>query len=91
MADILFIAQSFSFSWQEIFYEARKKDLWVEPLEISKIIQEFPVEYMDVIKWAEPVDPETCAAALKTLRLDIFHGRSNSLYEKDMRHPHAKR
>jgi len=91
MADVLFIAQSFSFLWREIFNEARKKDLWVEPLEISKIIQEFPVEHMDVIKWEEPVDPGTCAAALKTLRLDIFHGRSNLLYEKDMRHPHAKR
>ena len=91
MADVLFIAQSFSFSWREIFNEARKKDLWVEPLEISKIIQEFPVEHMDAIKWAEPVDPGACAAALKTLHLDIFHGRNNSLCEKGMRHPHAKR
>jgi len=87
MADVLFIAQSFSFSWREIFNEARRKDLWVEPLEISKIIQEFPVEHMDVIKWAEPVDPGACAAALKTLHLDIFHGRNNSLCEKGMPHP----
>jgi hypothetical protein len=34
----LLIAQSFPFLWQEIFSEARQKDLWVEPLEIARMI-----------------------------------------------------
>lgn len=79
MADILFMAKRFQFSWQEIFGEARQKDLWVEPLEISRIIHEFPVDLLRAIKWVQPLDPADCANALKSLHLDIFYGRSNSL------------
>ena len=82
MADILLIAQSFPFLWQEIFSEARQKDLWVEPLEIARMIEEFPVDLLAAVKWEQPVDPGACAAALKTLHSDIFHGCRNSLQEK---------
>ena len=80
MADILLIAQSFPFLWQEIFSEARQKDLWVEPLEIARTIEEFPVDLLAAVKWEQPVDPDACTTALKTLHSDIFHGRSNSLH-----------
>jgi hypothetical protein len=79
MADILFMAKRFQFSWPEIFNEARQKDLWVEPLELSKIINEFPVNLLGALKWVQPVDLGACATALKKLHQDIFHGRSNSL------------
>lgn len=79
MADILFLAKLFPFSWPDIFGEARQKDLWVEPLEISKTIHEFPVDLLGAIKWVKPVDLGACATALKTLHQEIFHGRSNSL------------
>jgi len=79
MADILFMAKRFKFAWPEIFAEARQKDLWVEPLEISKIIHEFPLDLLGGIKWVQPVDLGACDTAMKTLHLDIFHGRSNSM------------
>lgn len=79
IADILSIARRFSFAWPEIFDEARQKDLWVEPLEISRTIQEFPVELLKAVKWVQPVDPGLFAADLNTIHQDIFHGRANSL------------
>lgn len=79
MADILSIARRFSFAWPEIFGEARQKDLWVEPIEISKMIQEFPVELLAAVKWVKPVDPGLCTADLKAMHRDIFHGLENSL------------
>ncbi|MFH1039288.1 MAG: nucleotidyl transferase AbiEii/AbiGii toxin family protein [PVC group bacterium] len=82
MADILAIARRFAFTWPEIFSEARQKDIWVEPIEISKIIQEFPVELLEAVKWERSFDPGVFAAALKTMHLDIFHGRINSLVNK---------
>ena len=39
-ADILFIAGKYPFSWEDIIEEAKKKDLWVEPIEVSRIIKE---------------------------------------------------
>lgn len=80
MADILFLAKRFQFSWPEIFGEARQKDLWVEPLEISRIIHEFPVDLLRAIKWVQPLDSGDCANVLQSLHLDIFYGRSNSLW-----------
>lgn len=79
MADILSIARRFSFAWPNIFSEARQKDLWVEPLEISRMILEFPVELLEAVKWVQPFDPGAFAADLKTMHRDIFHGRDNSL------------
>lgn len=79
MADILAIAGRYAFSWPEVFSEARQKDLWVEPIEISRMIGEFPVELLVDVKWVQKFDPTAGAAALKALHLDIFHGRSNSL------------
>ena len=79
MADILSIARSFSFAWPNIFSEARQKDLWVEPLEISRMVQEFPVELLEAVKWVKPCDPGSFAADLKAMHRDIFHGLDNSL------------
>jgi hypothetical protein len=79
MADILVISRRFAFSWPDVFSEARRKDLWVEPIEISKIIQEFSLELLETVKWEQPFDPGLFAADLKVIHRDIFHGQVNSL------------
>jgi len=79
MADILSIANRFPFAWPEIFREARQKDLWVEPVEISRSIQEFPMALLGAVKWVTPIDPDIFAAGLKAMHRDIFHGQANSL------------
>lgn len=82
MADIICIGRCFAFDWPGVFGEARQKDLWVEPLEISRMIQEFPPELLDGVRWVQPLDPAMAAAELKAIHRDIFHGLSNSLFEK---------
>jgi len=79
MADILGLAMRFSFAWPEVFSEARQKDLWVEPIEIARMIQEFHVELLEGLKWVHPFNSSACSAALKAFHRDIFHGLSNSL------------
>ena len=51
IADILYIAKNFSFEWPELFEEAKSKDLWVDPLAVSRIIKTFPAESFDSLKW----------------------------------------
>ncbi len=80
MADILFISQNFSFSWTEIFREARQKDIWVEPLEISRIIHDFPLDLFGAVRWIKTPDWGKLAEGIIKLHEDIFHGRKNSLY-----------
>ena len=79
IADILFIAGRFAFSWPEVFSEARQKDRWVDPIEVSRIINKFPIELLGGIKWVETFDIKAFAVSLRELHLDILHGRDNSL------------
>jgi hypothetical protein len=83
LADILFISQTYDFEWEEIFEDAKQKDLWVDPLEICKIIDECPLELFRNIKWISSVNVEELHLSLKILRDDIFWGRGNSLAKED--------
>ena len=81
VADTLFIAKNFSFEWPEIIEEAKNKDLWVNPLDVSRIIKEFPVNLFDSIKWITPVDQKVLDKERLQMHDDIFYGRSNSLVD----------
>jgi hypothetical protein len=84
LADILFIARKYEFNWEEVFGEAKQKDLWVDPLEICKIIKECPSELFHSIKWASSVDIEELYLALTNLHDDIFWGRDNSMAKDEI-------
>lgn len=79
VVDILFVAKTYHFEWEEILKEAQKKDLWVEPIEVSKIIREFRPELFNSISWVNPVNVDELTGSIKTLYKDIFYGRANSL------------
>lgn len=78
-ADILFIAGKYPFSWEDIIEEAKKKDLWVEPIEVSRIIKEFPVELLTPIKWVTQPDLKQAQGSLMLIAEDILKGEQNSL------------
>ena len=79
IVDILFLAENFEFQWDEIFQDAKEKDLWVEPLEICKIIHNVPKERLNSVKWISQVDIQTLSNAIEFIHDDIFFGRKNSL------------
>ncbi len=81
-ADILFIAEQYSFSWEDIIEEAKKKDLWVEPIEISRIVKEFPVELLTPIKWIKQPDLKHAQDSLVLISEEILMGGQNSLVHK---------
>ena len=81
IADLLFIAKKFAFEWPDIMEEAKNKDLWVEPLNVSRIIKEFPVDLFDSVKWITPVAQNKLSKELHQMHDDIFYGHSNSLAE----------
>ena len=81
IADLLFIAKKFAFEWPDIMEEAKNKDLWIEPLNVSRIIKEFPVDLFDSVKWITPVAKKKLSKELYQMHDDIFYGHSNSLAE----------
>ena len=80
IVDILFIALEYEFNWEEIFEEAGQKDIWVNPLEISKIIESFPRERLRGIKWVKPVKLAELESKIEQLHNDLFYGEFNSLF-----------
>jgi len=78
LVDILFIAKTYHFNWEEVLDEAKQKDLWADPIEICKIIKECPLELFHSIKWISPEDIEELYLSLRGLHDDIFWGRDNS-------------
>jgi len=79
IVDILFIAKNYKFQWDEIFKDAREKDLWVEPLEACKIVKEFPKKLLSSVKWIPKVDMQMLSNSIDLIHDDIFFGRENSL------------
>ena len=83
IADIVFIARRYRFNWEELFGEARQKDLWVDPLEICKIISEFPPQLFDSINWISPLNIKELQLIINGIHDDIFWGRDNSMAEEE--------
>jgi hypothetical protein len=79
IADILFLAKQYQFDWEDIMREAKEKDLWVDPLGVSKLILEFPLQKLNQVKWINPVKINELGKELETLHRDIFYGKENSL------------
>lgn len=77
--DIIFIARTYDFEWETIVSEAKEKDLWVDPIEICRTIDQFPTDSFDSIKWIKVVNREDLLDSIKTLHNDIFNGSKNSL------------
>jgi len=79
MVDIVFIAKKYAFEWEPIVNEAKEKDLWVEPIEICRIINQFPNHMLKTIKWIADVNLDTLKEQIKLVHDDIFMGKANSL------------
>ncbi len=79
VADILFTSKNFQFYWPEIIEEAKEKDLWVDPLEVCRILDSFKINLFDTVKWAFPVDKAQLARELAQMHDDLFYGKDNSL------------
>lgn len=85
IADILYIARRFLFEWEHVINEAREKDLWVDPLDICKLISQFPTDLFKKIKWIENVNLESLKRELGVIHDDIFAGKLNSLVGAEQR------
>jgi len=79
IADIIFIARCYSFEWESIIDEAKEKDLWVEPIEICRLMSQFPINLFKEIKWISHVDWVLLVKDLNIIHKDIFMGSANSL------------
>lgn len=79
IADILFLARSYSFDWTDIFNEGLQKVVYLDALDVSKILAEFPVEYFHYIHWENAPDLPAAAKDLLQIAKDILLKQNNSI------------
>jgi hypothetical protein len=80
IADIVFMCKLLKFNWENIINEASKKDLWVNPITIAEVLEQFPAEKLDEINWIkEPPSHEWFQAQINHIIPDILGGSDNSL------------
>lgn len=82
LADIVFISRVYAFDWETILFEAKEKDLWIDPIEISRAIRQFSTDELRTIKWIGSVDIEEIKEQVLIVEKDIFSGSINSLAGK---------
>lgn len=79
IADILFIARNYSFHWKDIFSDGLRKVVYLDALDISKILAEFPVKYLSNIIWEKEPDLTVAAKDIIQIAKDILRKGNNSL------------
>lgn len=75
--DIIFICRALAFPWKDLVQEASEKDLWVNPIEISRLLDEFDLKRLDEIPWINSVDAEVFQQEQHKIARDILLGLEN--------------
>ncbi|MCZ8344747.1 MAG: nucleotidyl transferase AbiEii/AbiGii toxin family protein [Leptospira sp.] len=79
IVDLLFIAKSFKFHWDEVVSEARNKDLGIENYLVSDILRTFPKPKLENIKWVGPQNLDNMMSDIQTMARDCIEVKPNSL------------
>ncbi len=81
VVDIVYISESYSFNWENVFKDASEKDLWVNPVNAAEVLEKFPVEKLQEIIWMKnSPDKEWFLSQINKIIPDIMTGGSNSLF-----------
>ncbi|MDD4374261.1 MAG: nucleotidyl transferase AbiEii/AbiGii toxin family protein [Bacteroidales bacterium] len=82
LVDIVFICNNLSFNWETIMKDASEKDLWVNPVHVIEVIEQFPFERLQEINWIkETPSLDWFDEQIKQMIPDILDGSANSLFE----------
>ena len=79
VVDIVYISEILSFNWQNILNDASEKDLWVNPINVAEVLEQFPVEKLQEVIWiGEAPSTEWFADRIKQIITGILDGSANT-------------
>jgi hypothetical protein len=82
VVDIVYICESLKFNWEIIINDASEKDLWVNPVNVVEVLEQFPVEKLQEINWMiESPSHEWFNSRINQIIPDILDGSENSLHK----------
>lgn len=82
VVDIVYICKSLKFSWENIINDASEKDLWINPVNVVEVLEQFPAEKLQEVNWITvPPSNEWFNSCINQIIPDILDGNANSLYQ----------
>jgi predicted nucleotidyltransferase component of viral defense system len=79
IADILYICRKYTFDWETVIYEGQQKTTYLDPLDISVILSEFPKQYFTRIHWISDIYLNEAYDDLQKIAKNILLKEKNSL------------
>ena len=77
--DIIHLAMSYSFIWEDIFYHAKEKSV-INEIDVSQRLHTFPIDYFETVKWLRVDNPiSEYKNLLKIIADDFLFGQQNSI------------
>lgn len=77
--DIIHLSLNYSFSWLDIFEQAKLKAV-INELDVEQRFVTFPVEWLENVNWLQaPIDLKLITKMLRQLADDFLLGKTNSL------------
>jgi len=79
VVDIVYICEILSFNWEDILNDAFEKDLWVNPINVAEVLEQFPIEKLQEVVWInEAPSSEWFADRIKQIITGILEGSDNT-------------
>ena len=72
IADILFLWRKNEIEWGKAFEEAAMKVNYIDPLDVSVVLETFSTEYLKKINWIREIDIEKAKNDIKTIAKEIL-------------------
>ena len=82
-ADIICIAEKYSFNWESIILDAIQKDEWVNPLDLARYFIGFEAKRLQQINWVHPISIPVLIKHAEIIADEIIRGSDNSLVSSD--------
>lgn len=83
--DILFISMKFTFNWEVIIDDAKKKDAYINEIEVSERLMNFDLSLLKDVTFPAEVDQSKITSEyFQILACESLHGFDNSLYGRTL-------
>ncbi|RKY93299.1 MAG: hypothetical protein DRQ01_05095, partial [Ignavibacteriae bacterium] len=77
VVDIWMICKNYKCNFREIIKEAKSKEVGVDPVAIFEILNTFPVDKLNLIKWIDKPDLDIFKQDITRIADNILYGREN--------------
>ena len=80
-ADVLFLSLKYPFRWETIINYAKRKDAWINEINISQQLMNFDLKKLEEVKFPENFDKNKIIKKyFEVMAKESLHGFDNSLY-----------